>query len=140
MYSGGKKKERKRKKKMFVKTSRRRLTGVAAAVVWERSAPLCGRAPSRSPLPISPGRSPFSCLSPRERQSHSKGEVNMHRRFLAKYFPLVQLDTPSPRIPPSGSPHLPTLCLPLPYPHWSPSHGTHPVVHKGRAVGENCTR
>lgn len=65
---------------MFVKTSRRRLTGAGAAVGRGKECRLCGRAPRCSPLSVSPGRPPFSCLSPQEMQSHRKGEVNMHMR------------------------------------------------------------
>lgn len=63
----------------------------------------------------------------------------MHMR-LAKRFPPVQLGAPPPRMPPSGSPHPPTICLPLLRPGSPPSPGTHTILHKGREVGENCTR
>lgn len=124
---------------MFVKTSRRRLTGAAAAVVRGSECCLCGRAPWCSPLPTSPGSLLSEPHLSGERQSHRK-EVNMHMRLLAKSFPLVQLGTPRPRLPPSGSLHPPTLCLPLQCPGLPPSPGTHRILHKSRAMGENCAQ
>lgn len=124
---------------MFVKTSRRRLTGAAAAVVRGRECCLCGRAPWCSLLPTAPGSLPSAPHLSGERQSHRK-EVNMHMRLLAESFPLVQLGTPRPRLPSSGSLHPPTLCLPLLCPGLPPSPGTHRILHKSRAMGESCAQ
>lgn len=62
-------------------------------------------------------------------------------RLLAQSFPLVQLDTPSPHISPSSSWHPPTHTLSaLPAPRFTSLPGTHTILHKGWAGGENSTQ
>ena len=89
-------------------------------------------------FPQPPDALPFQPHPLGDRQSRSK-EVNMHTRLLAKRSPLVQLGAPPSRIPHLAHRTHPR-CLPRPRPGSPPFLRVHTILHKGRAVGKDCTR
>ena len=124
---------------MFAETSRGRLSGAEAAMV---GGPGCLSA-AGGPLglllfPQPSGALPFQPHPLGDRQSRNT-EVNMHIRLLAKRSPLVQLGAPPSRIPHLAHRTHPR-CLPRPRSGSPPFLPAHTILHKGRAVGKDCTR
>ena len=124
---------------MFAETSRGRLSGAEAAMV---GGPGCLSA-AGGPLglllfPQPSGALPFQPHPLGDRQSRNT-EVNMHIRLLAKRSPLVQLGAPPSRIPHLAHRTHPR-CLPRPRSGSPPFLRAHTILHKGRAVGKDCTR
>lgn len=91
-------------------------------------------------FPQPPGALRFQPHPLGDRQSRSKGEINMHIRLLAKRSPLVQLGYPPSSHTPSGSLHHPRSVCPARAWGSPPFLPAHTILHKGRAVGKDWER